>query len=73
MTAKVIIECNGFNCTTEAIDNDGTSDDVQQLLAFNEWHNDPTTDEYHYCTSCWPEVQAEYIDMHNKGELCNAG
>ena len=71
MTATVKIECDAFNCNNE-IDNNGASDDVQELIEFNNWHNDPTTDEYHYCGGCWPAVKAEYDEIAKDKELDNA-
>ena len=62
MTATVKIECDALGCSNE-IDNNGTSDDVKELMEWNNWHNDPTTDEFHYCFSCWPEVKAEYEEV----------
>ena len=68
MTTKVEIKCDGNGCT-KSIDNNGSSDDVSSLMAFHEWRTDPTTDEYQYCACCWPEVRAEYEEMHANGEL----
>jgi hypothetical protein len=59
MTTKVVIECDALGCSNE-IDNYGTSDDVQQLIEWHKWHEDPVTDEFHYCPRCWPVVKAEY-------------
>ncbi len=59
MTAKVVIQCDAMNCHRE-IDNNGTSDDVQQLIEWHKWHNDPTTDEFHYCGKCWPTLKHEF-------------
>lgn len=70
MTTTVKIECDGNGCHNQ-LDNNGTSDDVQQLIEFHNWHNDPTTDEYHYCRNCWVLVQAEYDEMLANGELSN--
>jgi len=68
MSANVVITCDGNKCTNR-ISNSGTTDDVQGLLEWNEWHIDPTTDEYHYCVGCWPAVKAEYDDIKLEKEL----
>jgi len=68
MTAKVEINCDA-HCCLNSISNDTTTDDVQATLKWHKWHNDPTTDEYHYCDDCWPAVKQEYDDMKTKGEL----
>lgn len=68
MSTEVTIKCDALDCCNQ-IDNNGTSDDVQELLSFNDWHNDPTTDEYHYCDTCWPAVQSEYAEMFENGEM----
>ena len=62
MSAKVTIECDAFGCNNE-IDNNGATDDVKELIEWNNWHKDPTTDEYHYCPTCWPAVEAEYKEV----------
>ena len=59
MTATVEVTCDALNCTN-SIDNNGASDDVKSLIEFHNWHDDPVSDEFHYCSSCWPEVKAEY-------------
>lgn len=68
MAASVKITCDGNGCVN-SISNYGTTDDVQGLLEWNNWHTDLTTDEFHYCTCCWPAVRAEYEEMHTNGEL----
>jgi hypothetical protein len=72
MTTEVTVSCDGLHCHNQ-LDSNGASDDVQQLLTFHHWHNDPTTDEFHYCNTCWPAVRSEYEDMKDKGELSSNG
>jgi len=71
MSANVTISCDGHGCNN-VIDNNGFSDDVQQLIEYHHWHNDPTTDEFHYCDFCWTTVKTEYDEVARDKELDNA-
>ena len=67
MSIEITINCDALNCLN-SIDCSG-NEPIDDLINDNEWHNDPTTEEYHYCSNCWPEVQAEYDEMLANGEL----
>lgn len=67
MSVEITINCDALNCLN-TIDSLG-SDTAKEILEQNNWHDDPTTDEYHYCDECWPAVKAEYEEVLEVSEL----
>jgi hypothetical protein len=67
MTIETTINCDALNCFN-SIDSSG-NDSATQIITENEWHFDPTTEDFQYCKECWPDVQAEYDEMLQNGEL----
>jgi len=61
MTVYITLNCDANFCLN-SIESD-SSNSVKDLIDENAWHEDPTTQEYHYCDDCWPEVEAEYKEL----------
>lgn len=55
MGMKIVLECDGLNCTNSEEIDEATDENIEQF----DWLSDPNESEYHYCPACAPTAKAE--------------